>query len=277
MSESRKIIFVLTLGVVLISIPPLLFTGNLFVCSGIDYSETGEIGDTIGGLTAPFVGIFGALLVYISFLKQVEANKILKTEIDRANFFNTYNEITQLLELSISQYDKINYNGEIGDKAFDSWINSYTKKNIIDLPNKFFIKECVYLLELIDKTSKSIESFYDENDIEPKEINRENTKSNNNFNYKNLLRIKFRHYYQLKYNPTLIRFKNFNESKEIEDIYEDGARFIEFINKRSQEEKQIYYLFQRILKSIKNIEITLNRNNQNYWGFKQHKNDRIKK
>lgn len=41
-----------------------------------DFSHTGEIGDTIGGITAPFVGLVSAYLVYRAFIVQVEANKI---------------------------------------------------------------------------------------------------------------------------------------------------------------------------------------------------------
>tara|TARA_R110001583_G_scaffold10417_12_gene47969 strand:- start:25827 stop:26594 length:768 start_codon:yes stop_codon:yes gene_type:complete len=42
----------------------------------VDFTETGQIGDTIGGITAPFVGLVGALLVYYSFKQQMIANQI---------------------------------------------------------------------------------------------------------------------------------------------------------------------------------------------------------
>ena|SRR5579859_7790244 len=41
-----------------------------------DFSHSGEIGDTIGGITAPFVGLVSAYLVYRAFIVQVDANKI---------------------------------------------------------------------------------------------------------------------------------------------------------------------------------------------------------
>jgi len=40
----------------------------------IDFSSTGQIGDTIGGTLAPLVGLIGAILVYISFREQYKAN-----------------------------------------------------------------------------------------------------------------------------------------------------------------------------------------------------------
>jgi len=52
-------------------------------------SESGVIGDAINGITAPFIGILGVILIYISFNEQVIANKIL----------GDYNKIKLNLEL----------------------------------------------------------------------------------------------------------------------------------------------------------------------------------
>lgn len=54
---------------------PVIFTRTkLFEC--IDFSNTGEIGDTIGGTMTPIVSLVAVILTYLAFLKQVEANKI---------------------------------------------------------------------------------------------------------------------------------------------------------------------------------------------------------
>lgn len=43
--------------------------------------DTGEIGDTIGGLTAPIIGLLNAILVYLALKSQIEANdKIQKRQ-----------------------------------------------------------------------------------------------------------------------------------------------------------------------------------------------------
>lgn len=44
--------------------------------NGNKYEGLGEIGDTIGGLTAPIIGLISALLVYVSFREQRIANEI---------------------------------------------------------------------------------------------------------------------------------------------------------------------------------------------------------
>ncbi len=57
--------------------------------SGFDYSSTGNIGDTIGGLSAPIIGIIVSYLVYTSFQAQLSANNMqfqaLQLEIEKGN------------------------------------------------------------------------------------------------------------------------------------------------------------------------------------------------
>lgn len=50
---------------------PLLLTQFSF----IDYSKTGEIGDTIGGISNPFIGLLTAILTFLAFYVQYQANK----------------------------------------------------------------------------------------------------------------------------------------------------------------------------------------------------------
>jgi hypothetical protein len=61
-------IFVLTGAVIL----------EIYLLSGppIDIHSKAALGDTINGLTAPLIGIIGAILIYISFKEQVKSNKI---------------------------------------------------------------------------------------------------------------------------------------------------------------------------------------------------------
>lgn len=58
-------------------VAPWLFTNyNLF--PGLDFTQTGQIGDTIGGITAPIIGIISAILVYSAFIEQNRANQNLE-------------------------------------------------------------------------------------------------------------------------------------------------------------------------------------------------------
>ena len=61
---------------------PVIFTRTkLFEC--IDFSNTGEIGDTIGGTMTPIVSLVAVILTYLAFLKQVEANKIQSEQFNK--------------------------------------------------------------------------------------------------------------------------------------------------------------------------------------------------
>lgn len=65
--------FTLIIGVIFVLFTPMLFTSYNVL---FDFTTTGQIGDTIGGITAPIVGFVGAILIYFSFNAQLEANKI---------------------------------------------------------------------------------------------------------------------------------------------------------------------------------------------------------
>lgn len=69
-----------------------------------DFSATGQIGDTIGGITAPIINIIGAFLVWISFREQVLANR-LQTE--ALNEERQRNELNRSFEHFQTLYDKL--------------------------------------------------------------------------------------------------------------------------------------------------------------------------
>ena len=60
----------------------ILLTPMIFTLIGLwgfwDFSKTGQIGDTLGGITSPFISALAALLVFAAFKEQVTANKLLK-------------------------------------------------------------------------------------------------------------------------------------------------------------------------------------------------------
>ncbi|MCP9749328.1 hypothetical protein [Lacihabitans sp. CS3-21] len=69
---------IVILLVIIVIIPPLL--KNVVTGSWFDYTDSGEIGDTLGGITAPFINGLAALLVFITFKEQVKANKLIQQQ-----------------------------------------------------------------------------------------------------------------------------------------------------------------------------------------------------
>lgn len=67
--------------IVLGCIAPIIFTQ----CKSIvDFTQTGQIGDTIGGTMGPIVAIAGVFMTFIAFLMQVNANKIQSSQLKKA-------------------------------------------------------------------------------------------------------------------------------------------------------------------------------------------------
>lgn len=57
---------------------PWFFTRPYF--SVYNLGKTGQIGDTIGGITSPFINGIGAILIYIAFKEQVNSSKSAREE-----------------------------------------------------------------------------------------------------------------------------------------------------------------------------------------------------
>lgn len=70
---------ILSIGIIGVLCSPFVFTRSIGL---ISFTETGQIGDTIGGLTAPVVGLVSSILVYLALLSQVEANAIVQGQIN---------------------------------------------------------------------------------------------------------------------------------------------------------------------------------------------------
>ena len=58
-----------------------LFAPIIFTRPGlIDFTETGQIGDTIAGTMGPFIAIAGVIVTFLAFLMQKKANDILSSQ-----------------------------------------------------------------------------------------------------------------------------------------------------------------------------------------------------
>lgn len=90
----KEIIVFLLVGIVLMLLPILFIESDI---SWISFKDTGTIGDTIGGITAPFIGFGGSILVYLALKAQIDANNAIQIEFEkqqkkdyRQNFETTF-------------------------------------------------------------------------------------------------------------------------------------------------------------------------------------------
>lgn len=82
----------LLIALVICSLPWILATHSL--C--IDFTDTGQIGDTIGGIMGPFVAIAAAVLTFIAFWVQYKANIQQRHDIAIERFENNLFEMIHI-------------------------------------------------------------------------------------------------------------------------------------------------------------------------------------
>lgn len=86
-------LFILLLPILLTQLPFSIF----------NFTETGQIGDTIGGITAPFIGIVAGCLTYLAFHEQYRANKVSENDLKKERFESKfYNFLSLLNNLEIN-------------------------------------------------------------------------------------------------------------------------------------------------------------------------------
>ena len=104
----RQIWFLIIIGILFALSAPILFTQKW---SNIDFMETGQIGDTIGGTTAPIIGLLSVLLLFYTLWEQIEFNKKQKEiSIDeqfKSTFFNLLQTQRDILERVSGKFTRL--------------------------------------------------------------------------------------------------------------------------------------------------------------------------
>jgi hypothetical protein len=104
-------IITIIIFIIVILVSPYIFTRNW---TNINFTDTGNIGSTIGGITAPFIGVLSALLVFLSFRAQINANRYQiqsieterrKRELDNEITF-LYHRLEEIKENGLKQQSK---------------------------------------------------------------------------------------------------------------------------------------------------------------------------
>ncbi|MBI1182714.1 hypothetical protein GC194_00475 [bacterium] len=111
-----------------------------------DFSTTGEIGDTIGGILTPAIAVIAAGLTFLAFYVQFEANQQQKNDIARERLERKF---YQLLELHKKNVDELQLNEKIkGRHYFPHLFNEF--------------KASYYLCEKLMKETNQVDSLDDE-------------------------------------------------------------------------------------------------------------------
>ena len=115
-------------GVLVLCLLPFLLTRKSI--SFLDYSTTGQIGDTIGGITGPIIALIAALLTFLAFWIQVQANKVQTRQFDKQDTDTKIdrfeNKFYQLLNIHRENVTEINISNVVNSrKAFVSMFKEF--------------------------------------------------------------------------------------------------------------------------------------------------------
>ena len=128
---SLIVLILISLALIIFS----FFAPRIFISpslsNNLNFSNTGQIGDTIGGIMNPFIAIAGVITTFLAFLMQVRANEIQKKQFQKTLQKEKENErddaryTLEILKLDIESIIKII---ETNGKSLGEFITS-TKKD----------------------------------------------------------------------------------------------------------------------------------------------------
>ena len=136
-NDFKKYLKWLCIPFIVILLLPILLT-KLPFCF-FDFSDTGEVGDTIGGIMGPFVAIAASILTFLAFWVQFKANEQQRKDIAlerfESNFFELlhfHQEITNelLLKCNLHNIKYKNNQQPIEEKGRDVFRLLYEKAEI---------------------------------------------------------------------------------------------------------------------------------------------------
>ncbi len=137
--DSISIILSIISGFVILFsfIAPSLFV-RYSVSKYFDFSNTGQIGDTFGGIANPFIALAGVILTFLAFYMQVQANKMQREDF-RKQLLADRVLVNEQMELSKKQFQEqfdrreIELKNQENDKLMylSTIVNSCTNSSII--------------------------------------------------------------------------------------------------------------------------------------------------
>lgn len=115
----------------------------------LDFRNTGQIGDTIGGIMGPFVAIAAAILTFLAFWVQFKANEQQRNDIAKERFESKFYELLHLHRENLLELES---DGRKGRQVIEQFCNYvYILYSLID---GFFLKyyaSDIYVLKIYKK------------------------------------------------------------------------------------------------------------------------------
>ncbi|MBI3233406.1 MAG: hypothetical protein HYZ42_05090 [Bacteroidetes bacterium] len=177
-NTKQNVFYIVVWAAIILSLVICIFTSAHFLW--IDrFENTGVIGDTIGGITAPFTSLFGSILVYLALKSQQDANELLKKQINVEENSKIILELFQTYKQSIDKYTFELHGNLVEPNKFQmlygsdairqflffsskKTINSHEDENISYVDELFQFEMILDFSETILKKLKELENFSSE-------------------------------------------------------------------------------------------------------------------
>lgn len=161
--QKNKLEIFLVLSLIFTVCSPYIFTRNVF--ESLDFRNTGQIGDTIGGITGPIINMIGSYLVYLALKAQLEANQETATQahFDRlVQALNSYEEICigDTTDKLKSNASKINSVIDENTKMLYRSISGSKSLAKVDYQLDYSMEALSYILLRLGYTSTSLEQLF---------------------------------------------------------------------------------------------------------------------
>jgi len=168
-SKVKLILIVILIIVIIICCLPVLLV-QPSRNSSLDFTNTGQIGDTIGGIMGPFVAILAATLTFFAFWVQYKANQQqtkqfrIQAKDSRVDRFES--RLSELVKIHRDNLNEIEIDGIKGRKAFISMLQeikySYycVKELFIHQYNNELLLDIAYRVFYLGVEKKSLILLY---------------------------------------------------------------------------------------------------------------------
>lgn len=97
MNTDKRGLVLMWTSIALVLVGPVIFSLPA-ICGLFDLSEKGPIGDALGGITAPIIGLASVILLYLTLQEQVKINKEQKRFNDANRILNMSAHISQMVD-----------------------------------------------------------------------------------------------------------------------------------------------------------------------------------
>lgn len=132
---------------------PALFTQP----GRLDFSNTGEIGDTIGGIMGPFVAIAAAILTFLAFWVQFKANEQQRKDIAKERFESKFYELLHLHKENLLELESDEKKGRQVMIQFCNYVSI-----LYSLIDGFFFRYYASDIKVLDNYKNIVEKYKDE-------------------------------------------------------------------------------------------------------------------